>query len=98
MDTSATLRATVAVLMHVTGDTQKTLAGVLGMAQPGVSRRMRPDGSGCPWTLADLDRLSAHYAIPVVDLIAGPDAALRRLAPERRATTIGGRQAMLAAA
>ncbi|PKA38326.1 MULTISPECIES: hypothetical protein [Streptomyces] len=98
MDTASTLRATIRALMQTTGESQRTLAASIGMAQPQVCRRMRADGRGSAWTLDDLDKLSAHWGIPVPDLIAGPDAALRSLAPERRATTIGGQQTMLAAA
>ena len=98
MDTASTLRATIRALMQTTGESQRTLAASIGMAQPQVCRRMRADGTGVAWTLEDLDRLSTHWGIPVVDLIAGPDAALRSLASERRATMIGGRQTMIAAA
>lgn len=86
------LRVTVAALMFATGETQQHLAVGVGLSQTGVSRRQAGDRA---WTLQDLDRLSAHYEIPVVDLLAGTDHAVRCLPAHRRAVSLGGRRTAL---
>ncbi|WP_103503929.1 helix-turn-helix domain-containing protein [Streptomyces sp. SM14] len=83
---------TVRALMHATGETQADLAAGLALSQPAVSLRLT--GSR-PWTLADLDALSAHYGVPVPDLVSGVDAAVRRLPAARRAPVCGGTQTVI---
>ncbi|WP_130798097.1 helix-turn-helix domain-containing protein [Streptomyces otsuchiensis] len=92
--TAEWLSLTVLALMRATGERQRDLATALGMAQPTLSQRLSGDR---PWTLADLDGLSAHYGVPVPDLVAGVDAAVRRLPAARRATTVGGTQTTIPA-
>jgi transcriptional regulator with XRE-family HTH domain len=87
--TERTLRVTVAALMHVTGETQADLGRGMRLSQAQISRKQ---GGRSTWTLADLDRLSAHYGIPVADLVCGPDHAIRRLPARRRAAVAGGTQ------
>ncbi|MER5889396.1 helix-turn-helix transcriptional regulator [Streptomyces sp. NPDC001941] len=77
------LRATVAALMHATGDTQARLAAALGLDQTQVSRRQ---SGRAAWSLDDCDRLAAHYGIGALDLLAGPTRACERLPLARRRT------------
>ncbi|MFI5621561.1 hypothetical protein [Streptomyces sp. NPDC051567] len=58
----------------------------------GQVSRKQAGGGGSSWTLADLDRLSAHYGIPVPDLLCGADHAVTRLPARRRSAVIGGLQ------
>ncbi|MFF7183175.1 acyltransferase [Streptomyces sp. NPDC008121] len=90
--TEALLRLTVAALMYATGETQADLGRGLRLSQGQVSRKQTSAAGGSPWTLADLDRLSAHYSIPVPDLLCGVDHAVKRLPARRRAATVGGLQ------
>lgn len=90
--TEALLRLTVASLMYATGETQADLAAGLRLSQGQVSRKQAASGRGSAWTLADLDRLSAHYGIPVADLLCGVDHAVSRLPSHRRAAMVGGVQ------
>ncbi|WP_326594524.1 helix-turn-helix domain-containing protein [Streptomyces sp. NBC_01803] len=90
--TERDLRVTVAALMFATGETQTDLGAAIGLAQAQVSRRQ---AGTTPWTLADVDRLAAHYGIPVPDLLAGADHAVRRLPAHRRAATLGGTQTVI---
>ena len=83
------LRTTVAALMHRTGESQGDLAAGLRLSQSQVSRKQ---AARSDWTLDDLDKLSAHYGIPPVDLIAGPTRACDALPPARRAAIVGGHQ------
>ncbi|MEU0985010.1 helix-turn-helix domain-containing protein [Streptomyces griseus] len=80
--TEATLRLTVAVLMHLTSERQADLAAGLGLNQTQTSRKQAGTTS---WSLADVDRLSAHYGIPVGDLLAGVARAAHCLPASRRA-------------
>ncbi|MFD4392595.1 helix-turn-helix domain-containing protein [Streptomyces sp. NPDC058495] len=86
------LRLTVAALLFATGETQADLAEGLALTQGQVSRKQSGRAS---WTLADLDRLAAHYGIPASDLLCGPDRALSRLPAARRAATLGGTQTVI---
>ncbi|MER5764599.1 helix-turn-helix domain-containing protein [Streptomyces sp. NPDC002082] len=88
----ALLRLTVAALMYATGESQADLGRGLGLSQGQVSRKQSGGNGGSSWTLADLDRLSAHYGIPVSDLFCGVDHAVKCLPVRRRADTIGGLQ------
>lgn|GEM_PF-5904855 len=83
------LRTTVAALMQRTGENQADLAEGLRLSQSQVSRKQ---AARSDWTLDDVDKLSAHYGIPVVDLLAGPTRACEQLPPTRRAAVIGGHQ------
>ncbi|MEW1699377.1 helix-turn-helix transcriptional regulator [Streptomyces sp. NPDC091278] len=87
--TAAYLRLTVTALMYATGERQADVAAGLGITQGQVSRKQ--SGSAF-WSLDDLDRLSAHYGIPVPDLVCGADHAVRRLPAARRAAQLGGTQ------
>ncbi|MEU7153856.1 helix-turn-helix domain-containing protein [Streptomyces sp. NPDC045456] len=89
------LRVTVAALMRATGENQTLLAKGLRITQGAVSRKQR---GGAAWSLADIDRLSAHYGIPVPDLLCGPSHAVDRLPHARRAAMIGGTQSILSIA
>ncbi|MEU3065047.1 acyltransferase [Streptomyces subrutilus] len=91
--TEALLRLTVAALMYATGETQADLGRGLRLSRQGqVSRKQTVSAGGSSWTLADLDRLSTHYGIPVPDLLCGVDHAVSRLPARRRAATVGGMQ------
>ncbi|HBF80259.1 MAG TPA: acyltransferase [Streptomyces sp.] len=87
--TEQTLRLTVAALMHLTGERQADLAQGLGLSQTQISRRQAGTAT---WTLADVDKLSAHYGIPVGDLLVGVDRAIRCLPARRRAPLPGAAQ------
>ncbi|MDT0347738.1 helix-turn-helix domain-containing protein [Streptomyces litchfieldiae] len=87
------LRVTVAALMYATGETQADLGRGIGLGQTQVSRRQ---AGATSWSLADLDRLAAHYGIPVPDLLAGVDNAVRKLPARRRTAALGGTQTVLA--
>ncbi|MFE2727095.1 helix-turn-helix domain-containing protein [Kitasatospora sp. NPDC059327] len=86
------LRATVAALLRATGESQGDLASGLGLSQAQVSRKL---AGRCGWAVADLDRLSTHYGIAVVDLVVGPTHALRLLPDKRRAAVVGGTQTVI---
>ncbi|WP_268253304.1 helix-turn-helix domain-containing protein, partial [Streptomyces subrutilus] len=90
MSTEETLRVTVTAITHRTGEQQADVAAALGLTQSQISRRQRGLAS---WTLADCDRLAAHWGMPVLDLLAGPTHALTRLPADRVA--IGGQQTLL---
>ncbi len=81
------LRLTVAALLYSTGETQADLAAGIGITQGQVSRKQT---GAAHWSLDDLDELSVHYAIPVPDLLCGPDHAVGKLRPHRRSDRIGG--------
>lgn len=87
--TEATLRLTVAALMHLTGERQADLAAGLGLNQTQISRKQAGTAS---WSLADVDKLSAHYGIPVGDLLVGVDRAAQCLPGHRRAPAPGAAQ------
>ncbi|MFB7747422.1 helix-turn-helix domain-containing protein [Streptomyces sp. NPDC059095] len=87
--TEAQLRLTVAALMYATAENQTDLSRGLRLSQGQVSRKQ---SGGSSWTLTDIDRLSAHFGIPVPDLLAGADHAVSCLPARRRAATIGGTQ------
>ncbi|MFF4771055.1 helix-turn-helix domain-containing protein [Streptomyces sp. NPDC001255] len=91
MTTEEVLRATVSALSQRTGERQTALAAALGLTQAQVSRRQRGAAS---WTLADVDRLAAHWGMPVLDLLAGPTHALGKL-PADRVVACGGEQTLV---
>ncbi|MER8103890.1 helix-turn-helix domain-containing protein [Kitasatospora sp. NPDC094016] len=86
------LRATVTALLRATGELQSDLARGLALSQAQVSRKTAGRST---WTVADLDRLSAHYGIAVVDLVVGPTHALEAL-PKARRAMVGGIQTVIA--
>lgn len=88
----ALLRLTVAALMYATGESEADLGRGLKLSQAQVSRKQSGEPGGPSWTLADLDRLSAHYGIPVSDMFCGVDHAVKCLPERRRAATVGGLQ------
>ncbi|MEU8984444.1 helix-turn-helix transcriptional regulator [Streptomyces sp. NPDC058251] len=75
------VRATVAALMQITGETQADLAAVLGVSQTQLSRRQSGTAA---WSLDDCDALAAHYGLDVLDLLAGPTRACESLPAARR--------------
>lgn len=77
---AGTLRSTVAALLKMTGEPQRELAAVLGLTQTQVSRRQ---AGTTAWTLKDCEALAAHYDIPVLDLLAGPERACAMLPADR---------------
>ncbi|MEU3564580.1 helix-turn-helix transcriptional regulator [Kitasatospora sp. NPDC006786] len=85
------LRDTIAALLRATGGSQADLALGLGLSQAQVSRKL---GGRHGWAVADLDRLSAHYGIAVVDLVVGPTHALKLL-PDKRRALVGGTQTVI---
>ncbi|MFF7365447.1 helix-turn-helix domain-containing protein [Streptomyces sp. NPDC008125] len=87
--TDATLRLTIGALMRLTGERQADLAAGIGLGQTQISRKLA--GSSA-WSLNDVDRLSAHYGIPVPDLLAGVDRAVHCLPARRRAPLPGAAQ------
>ncbi|MFH9611383.1 helix-turn-helix domain-containing protein [Streptomyces sp. NPDC017448] len=78
------LRLTVAALMQATGDSQRSVATVLGLTQTQVSRRQTGTAS---WSLHDVDLLAEHYGIGALDLLAGPTRACEALPTARRRPT-----------
>ncbi|NDZ80098.1 acyltransferase, partial [Streptomyces sp. SID10853] len=77
-------------LAHRTGEQQSALAAALGLTQSQISRRQRGKAA---WTLTDVDRLAAHWGMPVLDLLAGPTHALAKLPADRVAA--GGQQTLV---
>ena len=75
------LRLTVAALMQATGDSQRSVAAVLGLTQTQVSRRQ---SGAISWSLRDVDVLAKHYGIGALDLLAGPTRACDVLPVGRR--------------
>ncbi|MFD8483619.1 helix-turn-helix domain-containing protein [Kitasatospora sp. NPDC059673] len=90
--TEELLRDTVGALLRATGESQADLTHGLGLSQAQVSRKLSGRHG---WAVADLDRLSAHYGIAVVDLVSGPTHALKLLPDKRRAAVIGGTQTVI---
>ena len=88
-----TLRITVAALMRACGENQTRLAAGLRLTQGQISRKQNGHAI---WSLGDLDRLSAHYGVPVPDLLCGPTRAVEMLPHVRRASVIGGSQEVIA--
>ncbi|MFI6493795.1 helix-turn-helix transcriptional regulator [Streptomyces sp. NPDC050564] len=84
------VRAAVAALMQITGETQSDLATVLGVSQAQLSRRQ--SGSAA-WSLDDCDALAMHYGLDVLDLLAGPTRACESLPTARRRRPMTGRRA-----
>ncbi|WP_052391613.1 helix-turn-helix domain-containing protein [Streptomyces sp. NRRL B-24484] len=91
--TEGLLRLSVAALMRATGEQQRDLAAGLGLSQSQVSRKQSGMSS---WSLDDLDRLAAHYGVPVLDLLSGPTEAVRRLPAARLTAALGGTQSVIA--
>jgi hypothetical protein len=55
------------------GERQGDLAVAIGLSQAQVSRKQ---SGAARWSLEDIDALSAHYGLPVLDLLAGPTHAV----------------------
>ncbi|MDJ0345527.1 helix-turn-helix transcriptional regulator [Streptomyces sp. H10-C2] len=92
MSSEQTLRVTVAALMRATGENQTSLARGLRVTQGAISRKQVGRSA---WSLGDVDRLSAHYGVPVPDLLCGPTHAVEQLPHVRRAAIVGGSQQVL---
>ncbi|WP_326683059.1 helix-turn-helix domain-containing protein [Streptomyces sp. NBC_01237] len=92
MSTEDTLRITVAALMRACGETQGDLGHGIRVSQGQVSRKQQGKAL---WSLSDVDRLCAHYGIPVPDLLAGPTHAVQMLPAARRAALLAGRQEVI---
>ncbi|MBK6017601.1 helix-turn-helix transcriptional regulator [Streptomyces sp. MBT53] len=88
----ATLRITVAALMKACGENQTKLAKGLRITQGQVSRKQN---GKAVWSMGDIDKLSAHYGVPVPDLLCGPSHAVSKLSPRRLADMIGGSQEVI---
>ncbi|MEW1551473.1 helix-turn-helix domain-containing protein [Streptomyces tsukubensis] len=95
MGSEKTLQLTVNALMFATGENQTVLGKGLRITQGQVSRKQN---GGASWSLGDIDRLSAHYGIPVPDLLCGPSHAVEKLPAHRRAAVLGGGQTTLSVA
>ncbi|MEV6671375.1 helix-turn-helix domain-containing protein [Streptomyces sp. NPDC051162] len=78
------LRLTVAALMQATGESQRSVAAVLGLTQTQVSRRQ---SGAISWSLRDVDALAEHYDVAALDLLAGPTRACEVLPARRRTAT-----------
>ncbi|GGZ20125.1 helix-turn-helix domain-containing protein [Streptomyces nitrosporeus] len=87
--TEATLRLTIGALMRLTSERQADLAAGIGLSQAQISRKQAGTAT---WSLTDVDRLAAHYGIPVSNLLAGVDRAVRCLPARRRAPAPGSAQ------
>ena len=74
------LRLAVAALMQATGDSQRSVAAVLGLTQTQVSRRQSGVVS---WSLRDVEVLAGHYGIGALVLLAGPTRACHLLPADR---------------
>ncbi|MEV8478597.1 helix-turn-helix domain-containing protein [Streptomyces sp. NPDC051173] len=82
------LRLTVAALMQATGESQRSVAAVLGLTQTQVSRRQ---SGAISWSLRDVDALAEHYDVAALDLLAGPTRACEVLPTARRRTATAKR-------
>ncbi|NGO72195.1 helix-turn-helix domain-containing protein, partial [Streptomyces boncukensis] len=78
--TEAILRVTVDELRRRTGEQQSELAAALGLSPTGLSRRQSGKAA---WKLEDVDRLAAHWSIPVPDLLTGTEHAAACLPADR---------------
>ncbi|MFC9843731.1 helix-turn-helix transcriptional regulator [Streptomyces sp. NPDC060223] len=74
------VRAAVAALMQITGESQADLASALGVSQTQISRRQSGTAA---WSLNDCETLAAHYGMDVLDLLAGPTRACEALSTLR---------------
>jgi hypothetical protein len=83
--TLETLRATVAALRQVTGQSQAEIAAGVGLTQEKVSRRQ---SGATAWTLDEVDALAGHFRIPVLALLAGPTRACEALEAVNRMTAV----------
>lgn len=79
------VRAAIAALMQLTGESQADLAVALGVSQAQVSRRQ--SGSAA-WPLEDCARVAAHYRIDVLDLLVSPTRACEGLPPTHPSTPV----------
>lgn len=74
------IRASVAAVMNITGETYTDIGRAVDLADTLVSRRQRGLTS---WRVSDLGRLADHWGIPPCSLISGPSDALAELDPAR---------------
>ncbi|MEU5418438.1 helix-turn-helix domain-containing protein [Streptomyces sp. NPDC020667] len=74
------LRLTVAALMQATGESQRSVAEVLGLTQTQVSRRQ---SGAISWSLRDVDVLAGHYGMGALELLS-PTRACEALPEDRR--------------
>lgn len=81
--TEETLRITIAAITQVTRETHDALAAVLEVNRSQVSRKQSGKAA---WTLADVDRLAAHWGMGPLDLLAGPSHAVGKLSTVRTET------------
>ncbi|MFI1183723.1 helix-turn-helix domain-containing protein [Streptomyces sp. NPDC020799] len=75
------LRLTVAALMQATGESQRSVAEVLGLTQTQVSRRQ---SGAISWSLRDVDVLAGHYGMGALELLSGPTRACEALPEDCR--------------
>ncbi|MEU9057117.1 helix-turn-helix transcriptional regulator [Streptomyces sp. NPDC048384] len=78
--------------MRACGENQTALARGLKITQGQVSRKQRGQAI---WSLGDIDKLSAHYGVPVPDLLCGPTHAVGKLSHVRLAAVVGGSQEVI---
>ncbi|OAH10984.1 helix-turn-helix domain-containing protein [Streptomyces jeddahensis] len=69
----AVIRASIAAVLNVTGESLTDIGTALGRSKVLISRRQRGD---LAWKLADLGRLADHWGIPPHALLAGPTEAV----------------------
>src|SRR5437879_4156184 len=74
------LRATIASVLAVTGETHTDLGKAIGLSVALVGRRQR---GVTPWSVAELGRLAEHWGIPPFSLLSDPRDTLAALPPER---------------
>lgn len=83
MSTEEKLRLTVAALLARTGERQADLAKAVELTTTALSRRQT---GRAQWSLADVDRLSAHWGIGVPDLLTGITHAVDAMPADRLPT------------
>ncbi|MDV9187655.1 XRE family transcriptional regulator [Streptomyces sp. SR27] len=76
----AQVRACIAAVLNMTGETYTSLGELLKVTDVMIGRRQR---GLAPWSMADLGRLADHWGISPWHLVAGPSEALAELSPAR---------------
>lgn len=83
---SAIVARNLRILMAERGVSQGQLAGVLGVAQPNVSKRLK---GHTPWTTDDLDALAEAFEVEAKDLL---DRGFGRTSSGQPFVTLGYRR------
>ncbi|MET8945437.1 XRE family transcriptional regulator [Streptomyces sp. NPDC004542] len=76
----AVIRASVAAVRNVTGESLTDIAKALGRSKVLISGRQRGQ---FPWKTSDIGWLADHWKIPPHTLLAGPTAAISALSVAR---------------